>query len=115
MQRRTDETEALVIDKILLSELVYKSVSALKPIAREKGIRLEYHVLSELEIECDAIKVMQAVVNLVENAIKYTDKGGYVRVTLQRQGQMAAIVVKDNGCGNITRMRWSSFSSGSIE
>ena len=42
---------------------------------------------------------MQAVVNLVENAIKYTDKGGYVRVTLQRQGQMAAIVVKDNGCG----------------
>ena len=97
---KTDsETEALVIDKILLSELVHKSVSALKPIAREKGIRLEYHVLSEMEIECDAIKVMQAVVNLVENAIKYTDKGGYVRVTLQRQGQMAAIVVKDNGCG----------------
>lgn len=97
---KTDsEAEALVIDAILLSELVYKSVSALKPIARERGIRLEYHVHNELEIECDALKVMQAVVNLVENAIKYTDKGGFVRVTLQRQGQMAAIIVRDNGCG----------------
>lgn len=97
---KTDsEAEALVMDTILLSELVYKSVSALKPIAKEKGVKLSYHVHNDLEIECDALKVMQAVMNLVDNAIKYTDKGGDVRVTLQRSGQNAAIVVKDNGCG----------------
>ena len=97
---KTDsEAEALVLDTILLSELVYKSVSALKPIAKDKGVKLDYHVSNDLEIECDALKVMQAVINLVENAIKYTDKGGHVRVTLQRSGQNAAIVVKDNGCG----------------
>jgi len=97
---KTDsETEALHLDKILLSELVYKSVAALMPIAKEKGINLSYTVTNDIVIICDALKVMQAVMNIVENAIKYTDKGGNVWVTLQRSGQNAAIVVKDNGCG----------------
>ena len=97
---KTDsEAEALTLSKILLSELVYKSVSALKPIAKEKGITLSYSINNELEIECDGLKVMQALMNLIENAIKYTDAGGDVRVTLQKSGQNAAIVVKDNGCG----------------
>ncbi len=97
---KTDsETEALKIEKILLSELVYKSVAALKPIAREKDIMITYTVNNELEIWCDAVKVMQAVMNLVDNAIKYTDPGGSVWVTLQKSGANAAIVIKDNGCG----------------
>ena len=97
---KTDsETEALHLDKILLSELLYKSVNALKPIAKEKNITLSYTVLSDLVIECDALKVMQAVINLVENAIKYTDSGGKVSVTLQKFGTKAAIAVRDNGCG----------------
>ncbi len=54
---------------------------------------------NDIVIICDALKVMQAVMNIVENAIKYTDNGGNVWVTLQRSGQNAAIVVKDNGCG----------------
>ena len=97
---KTDsETEALTINKILLSELVYKSVLALQPIAREKGVTLTFSVNNDPEIECDALKVMQAVMNLIENAIKYTDTGGRVWVTLQRTGGNAAIVVRDNGCG----------------
>jgi signal transduction histidine kinase len=97
---KTDsETEALNIDKILLSELVFKSVTALKPIANEKHISLSYTVNNDLEIECDALKVMQAVMNLVENAIKYTDSGGSVQVTLSKAGTNAAIAIKDNGCG----------------
>lgn len=97
---KTDsETEALNMDKILLSELVFKSVTALKPIANEKGVQLSYTVNNDLEIECDALKVMQAVINLVENAIKYTDPGGAVQVTLQKSGTNAAISIKDNGCG----------------
>lgn len=97
---KTDsEKDALIMDKILLSELVYKSVSALKPIAKEKDITLAYKVNNDLEIECDTLKVMQAVMNLVENAIKYTDSGGNVSVTLQKSGANAAIVIKDDGCG----------------
>lgn len=100
MLAKTDsETEALHLDKILLSELVYKSVTALKPIASEKGVTLSYTVSNDLVIICDAVKVMQAVMNIVENAVKYTDSGGNVWVALQKSGQNAAIAVKDNGCG----------------
>ncbi len=97
---KTDsETEALRLDKILLSELLYKSVAALKPIASEKGVLLSYSVLNDMVVECDALKVMQAVMNLIDNAIKYTDEGGNVSVTLQKSGTFAAIAVSDNGCG----------------
>jgi signal transduction histidine kinase len=74
-------------------------VAALKPIANGKDITLTYTVISELEIECDALKVSLALTNLIDNAIKYTRKGGTVSVTVQRGGGNAAIVVKDNGRG----------------
>jgi len=97
---KTDkETEALKIEKILLSELVNKTVNALKPIAHEKDVTLTYTVSNDLEVSCDAVKVMQAVMNLIDNAIKYTEKGGHVWVTLQKSGTNAAVIVKDDGCG----------------
>ncbi len=97
---KTDsETQALKIEKILLSELVKKTVNALQPIAHEKDISLMYTVGSDLEINCDAVKVMQAVTNLIDNAIKYTEKGGHVWVSLQKSGANAAIEIKDDGCG----------------
>jgi signal transduction histidine kinase len=99
LAKTESETEALTLNKILLSELVHKSVRALQPIARENGVTLTFTVSSDPEVECDALKVMQAVMNLVENAIKYTGDGGRVSVTLQRSGGNAMIVVRDNGCG----------------
>jgi signal transduction histidine kinase len=97
---KTDsEADALTINNILLSELVHKSVSSLKPIAKEKGITLIYSVVNDLEVECDALKIMQAVMNLIDNAIKYTDQGGHVWVSLQKSGTNAAVIVKDDGCG----------------
>ena len=99
LAKAESETEALTIDKILLSALVYKVVAALKPIANGKDITLTYTVINELEIECDALKVSLALTNLIDNAIKYTRKGGTVSVTVQRGGGNAAIVVKDNGRG----------------
>lgn len=97
---KTDsETQALKIETILLSELVNKTVNSLKPIAHEKDITLAYTVNNDLEINCDAVKVMQAVMNLIDNAIKYTDNGGHVWVTLQKSGTNAAITIKDDGSG----------------
>jgi two-component system phosphate regulon sensor histidine kinase PhoR len=41
----------------------------------------------------------QAVLNLVENAIKYSPLGGDVRISVEQNGKEVAITVKDNGCG----------------
>lgn len=97
---KTDsETQALKIEKILLSELVNKTVNALQPIAHEKDVTLLYTVNNDLEVNCDAVKVMQAVMNLIDNAIKYSERGGHVWVSLQKSGANAAIEIKDDGCG----------------
>ena len=97
---KTDsETQALKIEKILLSELVNKTVNSLQPIAHEKEVTLLYTVNNDLEVNCDAVKVMQAVMNLIDNAIKYSERGGHVWVSLQKSGANAAIEIKDDGCG----------------
>ncbi len=97
---KTDsETQALKIEKILLSELVNKTVNSLQPIAHEKEVTLVYTVNNDLEVNCDAVKVMQAVMNLIDNAIKYSERGGHVWVSLQKSGANAAIEIKDDGCG----------------
>ena len=41
----------------------------------------------------------QVVVNLLDNAAKYTDTGGLVRLTLGREGAEAVIRVRDSGVG----------------
>lgn len=99
LAKADSQAEALSMDNILLSALVYKVVAALKPIANEKDITLTYTVVSELEIECDALKVSLALTNLIDNAVKYTRKGGAVSVTVQRTGGSAAVIVKDTGRG----------------
>ncbi|HUQ68688.1 MAG TPA: ATP-binding protein [Planctomycetaceae bacterium] len=50
-------------------------------------------------IEADPARMEQVVVNLLNNAAKYTDTGGLIRLTLHSEGNEAVIVVRDNGVG----------------
>jgi PAS domain S-box-containing protein len=50
-------------------------------------------------VEADPARMEQVVVNLLNNAAKYTDTGGLVRMTVSREGDDAVIRVRDNGVG----------------
>jgi PAS domain S-box-containing protein len=50
-------------------------------------------------VKADPSRLEQCVVNLLNNAAKYTDAGGLIRVTVERDGSEAVIRVKDNGVG----------------
>jgi two-component system phosphate regulon sensor histidine kinase PhoR len=52
-------------------------------------------------IECDInVRLLeQAIVNLIDNAIKYSDPGEDVEVTVGRKGSEVVVSVKDRGCG----------------
>ncbi len=80
-----------------LDELVQRVINRLMPIAKEKGIRLE-RKLQTLRVECDEGRIEQVVTNLIDNALKYTDKGS-VAVTLKSDGGDAVLTVKDTGIG----------------
>jgi signal transduction histidine kinase/ActR/RegA family two-component response regulator len=52
-----------------------------------------------LRVVGDPIRLEQAVMNLLQNALKYTPDGGHVELVLERRGQHAAIRVRDDGVG----------------
>ncbi len=87
------------LEKVPISTLVKKCVTALAPIAAEREIELAADFTDDFEIECDPLKMRQALNNLIENAIKYTKNGGHVRVKTKRYGNEAHIIIEDNGVG----------------
>src|SRR4029453_8129211 len=47
----------------------------------------------------DPVRLAQVVANLLNNAAKYTDEGGRISLTAQREGDDAVIALRDNGVG----------------
>lgn len=81
-----------------LGAIVRYAVNLLTPRAEEKGLVLTYEGPEDLDIEANASQITQVVVNLVENAIKYSNEGG-VDVRLEDQGEYVRFDVTDTGIG----------------
>ncbi len=84
---------------ILIRDLVQENVKRLSPLARERGIELEFAGRENAEVMGDSMKLNQVFYNLIDNAIKYTPRGGGVRVELIRQGKTMVTRIIDNGIG----------------
>ena len=82
-----------------LRDLIRDNVKRLIPLARERGIELEYLRYENIDVMGDMMKLNQVFYNLIDNAIKYTPRGGSVKVELIRQGKTAVAKVSDNGIG----------------
>jgi two-component system sensor histidine kinase KdpD len=83
-------------------QLVEEIVSeAMQHISRKKSehIITVNHEDDLLLARCDAQLIVQVIINLVDNAIKYTPSGSHIAVTSKCENGMAAISVADNGPG----------------
>lgn len=68
--------------------------------AEEKDISLKLAANPNLPlVEADHRAIRQMILNLVSNAIKFTDEGGEVRVTVDQKGAELRVAVRDNGIG----------------
>lgn len=87
-------------DAIRLGDVLRELRETLAPAAREKEIALEWTLPREEPLVwADPDAIRRLVLILVDNALKYTDSNGEVRVTLSSGAESAAIEVSDNGCG----------------
>lgn len=85
--------------KVALAQLIREVADMYQPIAEDKGIALLIHPARELNVHGDRDLLMEAVANLVDNAVKFTPAGGRVEIGLI-PGQGETIVrVKDTGSG----------------
>lgn len=80
---------------LLIADILKK----LKPIARQKNIELIYESVREVRADVDEMKLSLALMNLVENAIKYNREEGKVHVTLDADHRMFYVKIEDNGIG----------------
>jgi chemotaxis methyl-accepting protein methylase/signal transduction histidine kinase/PAS domain-containing protein len=83
-----------------LNALVWDTCESMKQLVDMKGQSLVCELPEEaIHANCDAEKIQQVIVNLVDNAIKFTDRGGEITVRLKRDGVRIAIEVADTGWG----------------
>jgi len=109
-----DETERLIklVEELLdfsrLSsqriKLVIDSVDVinqLKVKAAEKDIRLlfEFECGEVKNIQGDKNRLRQVLINLVQNSLKFTDVGGFIKITVNQDSEFTTISVTDNGSG----------------
>jgi two-component system, OmpR family, sensor kinase len=82
-----------------LDELVADCTHAARSLASAKQISLTCEVPEELPIRADEGLLRRMILNLLDNAIKYTPAGGRVKVSCERSGAEYALSVTDSGPG----------------
>lgn len=90
----------LTIGKVNLEKEAEEVLGILRGRAAAKEIQLELApVVGTVEIDGDADRLKQVLINLVGNAITYSPNGATIRISLIEQGEKVSIVVKDSGIG----------------
>lgn len=82
-----------------LAELVATTADQMSLLAEDKHITVVYDCAQRVMVEGDQARLKQVVVNLLDNAIKYTPDGGRVRLKISREDGNAILDVVDDGIG----------------
>ncbi len=84
--------EPVELDNVLFE--VYRQISRI-----EKPVTVELTAVDQAMIMGDEDRLKQLILNLVDNAIKYTQPGGMVRLSLAKDSGWAQLIVSDTGIG----------------
>jgi len=93
-ERKETSFEVTELKPVLASAIELASIKA-----EDKQMKIQLVCDEQIAVRMNTALLEQAVLNLVENAIKYSPLGGDVRISVEQNGKEVAITVKDNGCG----------------
>jgi heavy metal sensor kinase len=85
--------------KLNLADLVTIATDQMAPLADEKRVTLASRAQGLVEVEGDRVRLKQVVVNLLDNAIKYTPEAGTITVGVSVSDRRAQLEVCDTGPG----------------
>lgn len=89
----------LNIKNTQINNVIEGIIKILSPLANKKNIQLIKEDIKFITIEADEMKLSLAISNLIENAIKYTEDFGKVKVIIDADHQNVFITVQDTGVG----------------
>jgi heavy metal sensor kinase len=90
---------AETLERIDVPELVAGVVEFFEPVAEEGRIQLQFHRGNPVEISGDRVWLARLFSNLVDNALKYSEAGGVVRVAVESHPEHVVVSVSDTGVG----------------
>jgi signal transduction histidine kinase len=82
-----------------LGQLAVTTADQMLLLAEEKAIVVRRDIEPDVVIEGDPSRLKQVIVNLLDNAIRYTAEGGRISLTARREGGWATLAVADDGSG----------------
>lgn len=82
-----------------LNQMTVACIEQMIQLALQKEIDLGVEQQQELRIQGQASTLHSIIYNLIDNAIKYTPKGGVINVSIFQQGQQAILQIEDSGAG----------------
>jgi PAS domain S-box-containing protein len=86
--------------RIPLAAVVQNAVETSRPLVEEAGHDFTLDMPDEpLYVDADEIRLSQVFANLLNNAAKYTERGGHIRLDVERQGSDVVVTLNDNGLG----------------
>ena len=98
LMARMESGQTHMEDHVDLAALMQDVAQEMEIVAQERNIRMETS-LQALSVRGNRAMLTRAVINLVDNAIRYGCAGGFVRMELTREGNEAIIRVTDDGEG----------------
>jgi len=93
------KTTTLQVVPIDLNLLIKDAVDAIQILAVQKNIELQFNSAHTVDITADKNQLKRLIINILDNAIKYTQAGGKISIDLRQQKDSADIDISDTGIG----------------
>lgn len=85
--------------EVNISEIIANALGGVYLKAEAKDINIDVDYDDSLRLRCDVKWTSEAIFNILENAVKYTDKGGYIKIVVEKLEMFTRIDIIDNGIG----------------
>jgi signal transduction histidine kinase len=89
----------LTLEPVPLEGVMRETLDLYEDTAEERGITLEVDIPDQLVVRADRPRLRQVLANLLDNALKYTGRGGHVRLAAATAPDGVRIEVRDTGIG----------------
>jgi len=86
-------------ERLDLADVIRQAVETSRPVIEGRGLELAIQLPHRILVEADMTRLTQSISNLLNNAAKYTDRGGRITLAVQREGRDAVVSVRDTGIG----------------